>query len=105
MVPNLLYVTPELCGPPHPNPHFRSFLGPPQHSFSLDFFFLLLPKLQGFLGGSDGKESACSARDLGLIPRLGRSPGQENGNPLRYSCLENSMAFWPEPPSSSNLPK
>ena len=44
-----------------------------------------------FPGGSDGKESTCSVGDLGLIPRLGRSPGQGNGNPLQYSCLENSM--------------
>ena len=50
-----------------------------------------------FLGGSDSKESACSAGDLGLIPGLGRSPGVGNGNPLQYSCLENSMdggAWW-----------
>ena len=38
-----------------------------------------------------GKESACNAGDLGLIPRLGRSPGEGNGNPLQCSCLENSM--------------
>ena len=42
-------------------------------------------------GGSDGKVSACNAEDAGLIPRLGRSPGEGNGNPLQYSCLENSM--------------
>ena len=44
-----------------------------------------------------GKESACSAGDLGLIPRSGRSPGEGNGYPLQYSCLENSMhrgAWW-----------
>ena len=40
-------------------------------------------------GGSDGKESACKAGDLGLIPGLGRSPGGGHGNPLEYSCLEN----------------
>ena len=48
----------------------------------------------GFLGGASGKESACNAgdsRDEGLIPELGRSPGDGNGNPLQYSCLENSM--------------
>ena len=45
----------------------------------------------GFPGGSDGKASACNAEDLGLIPGLGRSPGEEKGNPLQYSCLENSM--------------
>ena len=42
-------------------------------------------------GGSDGKESACNAGDSGSIPGLGRSPGDENGNPLQYSCLENPM--------------
>ena len=43
----------------------------------------------GFPGGSDGKESACNAGDLGLIPGLGRSPGGGHGKPLQYSCLEN----------------
>ena len=47
----------------------------------------------GFPGGSDGKASACSAGDLGLIPGLGRSPGEGNGNPLQYSYLENSRKF------------
>ena len=45
----------------------------------------------GFPGGSDGKESACNAGDLGSIPGLGRSPGEGKGNPPQYSCLENSM--------------
>ena len=40
---------------------------------------------------SVGKESACNAGDLGSIPGSGRSPEEENGNPLQYSCLENSM--------------
>ena len=44
-----------------------------------------------FPGGSEVKESACNARDLGLIPGLERSPGEGNGNPLQYSCWENSM--------------
>ena len=44
-----------------------------------------------FPGGSDGNESACNAGDLGLIPGLGRSPGEGNGTPLQCSCLENSM--------------
>ena len=48
-------------------------------------------KLKGFPGGSDGKASTCNAGDLGLIPGLGRSPGEGNGNPLQYSCLENPM--------------
>ena len=50
--------------------------------------------LMGFPGGSSGKEIACNAedaRDMGLIPGLGRSPGGGHGNPLQYSCLENPM--------------
>jgi len=50
-----------------------------------------LKEILGFPGGSDGKASACSVGDLGSIPGLGRSPGEGNGNPLQYSCLENSM--------------
>ena len=45
----------------------------------------------GFPGGSDGKESACNAGDLGLITGLGRSPGGGHGNQLQCSCLENLM--------------
>ena len=51
----------------------------------------------GFPGGSDGKESAYNAGDPGSIPGSGRSPGEGNGNPLQYSCLENPMdrgAWW-----------
>ena len=44
-----------------------------------------------FPGGSDDKESACNAGDLGLILGSGRSPGERNGYPLQYPCLENSM--------------
>ena len=47
--------------------------------------------LFGFPGGSEDKASACNAGDPGLIPGLGRSPGEGNGNPLQYSCLENPM--------------
>ena len=57
----------------------------------------LLPFCLGFSAGSDGKASACNAGDPGPIPGLGRSPGEGNGNPLQYSCLENSMdggAWW-----------
>ena len=46
-------------------------------------------------GGSDSKESACSAGDQGSIPGSGRSPGEVNGYPLQYSCLENS---WTQEP-------
>ena len=51
----------------------------------------------GYPGGSDDKESAWNAGDLGSVPGLGRAPREENGNPLQYSCLENSMnreAWW-----------
>ena len=51
--------------------------------------WLSTPVFMGFPGSSDGKESACSVGDLGLIPGLGRSPGGGRGNPLQYSCLEN----------------
>ena len=44
-----------------------------------------------FPGGSDGKASAYNVGDLGLSPRSGISSGEENGNPLQYSCLENPM--------------
>ena len=44
-----------------------------------------------FPGGSDSKEPACNAKNLGLIPGLGRFPGEGNGKPLQYSCLENPM--------------
>ena len=46
---------------------------------------------EGFPGGSDGKEAACNAGDLGSIPGLGRPPGEGKGYPLQYSGLENPM--------------
>ena len=49
------------------------------------------PLSRGFPGGPGGKESACDEGDPGLMPGLGRSPGEGNGNALRYSCLENFM--------------
>ena len=58
-------------------------------SSGVDFYKIYC--LLYFPGGSDGKESACKAEDLGLIPEFGRSPGEGNGNPLQYSCLETSM--------------
>ena len=57
-----------------------------------DFFFFFLTLLQfylGFLSSSAGKEFTCSARDLGLIPGLRKSPGGGHGKLLQYSCLEN----------------
>ena len=47
--------------------------------------------VMGFPGGSEDKASACNARDPSSIPGLGRSPGEGNGNPLQYSCLESPM--------------
>ena len=45
----------------------------------------------GFPGGSDGKETTCNVGDLVSIPELEKFPGEGNGNPFLYSCLENSM--------------
>ena len=50
-----------------------------------DFLYVSFP------GGSDGKESACNAKDLDMILGSGRSPEEGNGYPLQYSCLENHM--------------
>ena len=51
--------------------------------------WLPIPVFLGFPGGSDSKESACNAGDLGSIPGLGRPLGEGHGNPLQYACLEN----------------
>ena len=62
------------------------------HFLTVKYFLI-----RGFSGGSDSKESACNAGDIGLIPGAGRSPGKGNGNSLQYSCLENSVdrgAWW-----------
>ena len=58
-------------------------------------YTLLAHLCPGFSGGSNNKESACNAGDLGSIPGSGRSPGEGNGNPLWYSCLKIS---WTENP-------
>ena len=61
---------------------------------TLIYFVTTLP---GFPGGSDSKESAYNAGDMGLIPRSGRSPEEGKGNPVQNSCLENFMdkgAWW-----------
>ena len=63
------------------------------------------PDASGFPGGSDGKASACNVGDVGLIPGSGRSPGEGNGNPPQYSCLENSIdggAWWLQSMGSQN---
>ena len=63
-----------------------------KHQHSIKIFVLLHPhSYWSTPGDSDGKESACSVGDLDSIPELGRCPGEGNGNPLQYSCLENPM--------------
>ena len=56
-----------------------------QETFTFTFHF------RGFPGGSGVKASACNAGDPGSVPRSGRSPGEGNGNPLQYFCLENPV--------------
>ena len=70
----------------HPTPNLPPFInGTATHRVAQATHF------RGFLHSSVGKESACNAGDPVLIPGLGRSPGEGNGNPLQYSCLENPM--------------
>ena len=57
------------------------------HGLLIVVAFLVVP------GGSEGKASACNVGDPGFIPGLGRSPGEGNGNPLQYSCLENPIGW------------
>ena len=52
---------------------------------------IMVYTFRDFPGGSDGKASVYNAGDLGSSPELGRSPGEGNGNPLQYYCLENAM--------------
>ena len=61
----------------------KSLLGLPHHIIQQSYFCVQ--------SGSDGKASVCNAGDPGLIPRLGRAPGEGNGSPLQYSRLENPM--------------
>ena len=61
-----------------------------QRPISLVYIDMHFPR-KGFPGGSGGKMSACNVGNPGSIPGSGRSPGEGNGNPLRYSCLENPM--------------
>ena len=65
-----------------------------KHTFLRSFYAFNYSQIfisSGFPGGSDGKESACNAGDLGSVPGLRRSPEEETSYPLQYSCLENSM--------------
>ena len=54
-------------------------------------YYVVYNSARDFPGGSDGKAFVYNAGDPGLIPGSGRSPGEGNGNPLQYSCLENPM--------------
>ena len=66
--------------------------------YGLEIFHIKAKSLyMACTGGSEVKSSACNVGDLGSIPGSGRSPGEGNGNPLQYSCLENPMdreAWW-----------
>ena len=57
----------------------------------IELLYVYIMYISDFLGGSDGKVSVCNVGDLGLIPGWGISPGEGNGNPLQYSCLEYPM--------------
>ena len=73
----------------------KTFITHVQQAAELPVPLFLLPLV--FPSGSDSKQSACSVGDLGSIPVSGRSPGEGNGNPLQYSCLEKSTdrgAWW-----------
>ena len=73
-------------------PWKESYDQPRQHIKKQRHYFAnISPSSQGFPGGSEGKASACNVGDLGLIPGLGRSPGEGKGYSLQYSGLENSM--------------
>ena len=81
----LNYLTPYLSS-------FTTFRnGPPEKSLFLSFLLLGSMLCGSSPGSSAGKEFACNAGDLGSIPGLGRSLGGRPGNPLQYSCLENSV--------------
>ena len=76
----------ELCTYYHISKLLTSFSSVYNYKMSSTLIFTL-----GFPGDSDGKELACNVGDLGLLHGSGRAPGEENGNALQYSCLENSM--------------
>ena len=94
----LTYCNRDAAAPLTPNPfpqmtafykcwwQTKAFIWPPSYKFSFTESIII-----GFSGGSDGKKSACNAGDLGSMPGSGRFPGEGNGNPLQYSCLENPM--------------
>ena len=73
-----------------------------KHCLSYDHYYRLN---KDFPGSSEGKASACNVGDLGSTPGSGRSPGEWNGNPLQYFCLENPMdrGAWTEEPGQRSL--
>ena len=79
----------------HRNSHSSCFLGNCHWPAPTVFIIFKLLLLITFPSGSAGKESACNMGDLGLMPGLGRSPGEGNSYPLQYSGLENSMYYSP----------
>ena len=88
-------------GPPFPDELLWSLWSVTSAELIIDLHFNLFShsilNIEGFPGGSDGKESACNVGDLGLIPGSGRSPEEGNGSPLQYSCLGNTVnrgAWW-----------
>ena len=85
-----LFSCPRIWGGRHPQPRLIScgFSGSPLSCFAA----FLSEYLPWWLRG---KASACNVGDLGLIPGSGRSPGEGNGHPLQFSCLENSMGYNP----------
>ena len=78
-------------------PWTAAYQGPPSMGFSRQEYWNGVPLPSPLPWWVSGKESACNAGDLSSILGLGRSPGEENGNPFQYSCLENSIesrALW-----------
>ena len=88
---NILSVASYHVLKPLTNPTTRTLPPCRQHCFTPLIIKILLMPLTDFPSGSDCKVSVYNASDLGSIPGLGRFPGEGNGNPLQYSCLENPM--------------
>ena len=76
---------------PHTYPHSRMYISSKNTCFIHLYVACLYIYIQGFPGGSVVKNQPDSIGDVGFIPGLGRSPGEGNGKPLQYSCLENPM--------------